>query len=291
MGGAAAAFAPAAIGLALFVALAQIRMDEPWSDGVLVAVAGGPAILLLALGLAAARGDDAPRAAVTVLLVAGLVLAAVAIGRLGNALAGDDFTGGGGTLSWMLAAFTALAAFCARQSRSVACLLIAALAGVGLLLELVNWVFDTEEIDTFRVLLVFSFAALFTAGLVVSGRAGTVLVAAAGVTVLAGSYATGLAFIGVAGPSGLGWGWELVTLIEGLALVAYAVSRLEPGPGYLALFVLAIFVTTAALVGGQSGTIDGSESDGPSLVGWPLALAIATVVATLWGLRNARRAA
>src|SRR5919109_1302354 len=162
-----APFVPAAVGLLLFVALAQIRMQEPWADGVLLVVAGVPALLLIAMGLAAARGDDSPRGAVTVLLVGGLTLAAVAIGRLGDIVAGDDFLTGGGTLTWMLAVFTALAAFLANRTRSVACLLIAALAAVGLLLEAVNWMFDTEDIDVFRVLVTVSFAALFAAGLLV----------------------------------------------------------------------------------------------------------------------------
>jgi hypothetical protein len=75
-------------------------------------------------------------------------------------------------------------------------------------------------------------------------RAGTILVGAAGVTVLAGSYV--LLFGG-----SLGWGWELVMLVEGLALLAFAARRLEPGPGYLAFFALAIGTAAAALNGGR----------------------------------------
>jgi hypothetical protein len=286
-----AAFVPAAVGLLLFVAMAQIRMQEPWADGVLLVVAAAPALLLLAMGLAADRGDDAPRAAMTVLLVGGLVLAAVAIGRLGDILAGDDFLSGGGTLTWMLAVFTALAAFLTSRTRSVACLLITALAAVGLLFEAVNWIFDTEDIDVFRVLVTIAFAVLLGAGLLVPGRAGTVLVGAAGVVVLVGAYfMSGLLALG----ENAGWGWELVALLEGVALLAYAARRLEPGPGYLAFFVLAFFVTTAAAGATEAGVIiDGEEADTPerSLVGWPLALAIATVVAGLWAARQARRQA
>ena len=284
-----AAFAPAAVGLALCVAVVQIRMDDPWANGVLAVVAAVPAIVLLYLGLEAANGDGAPRAAVTIFLVAGLVLAGVAIARLGNALGGDDFTAGGGTLTWMLAAFTALAAFCASKARSAACLLIAALAAVGLLMETVNWIFDAEDFDTFRVLLALSFVALFAAGVAVAGRSGTILVAAAGVTVLAGSFGTGVGLLFFGSASGLGWGWELVTLVEGVVLVAYAAQRLEPGPGYLAFFVLALFVQTAAAVGGDEGVVFLDEAQQPpdsSLVGWPLALAVGTVAAVLWGLRQ-----
>lgn len=284
--------APAGVGLALFVALVQIRMDEPWSSGVLLAVATVPALLLVADGLAVARNDGAPRAAVTVLLVAGLLLAAVTIGRLAQVL-GSDEVGGGGTLTWTLALFTAVAAYCYARSGSVACLLLASLAAVGLLLAAVNWVFGTEDVDTYRALLAFSFVVLFGAGLAVAGRPGTVLVGAAGVTVLAGSYGTGLLFLFFPGGANLGWGWELVTLVEGLALLAYAGLRLEPGPAYLAFFVLVVFVTTAAVSGSSAGglVLDGSggEDSSPSLVGWPLAVAIATAAAAAWGTRAALR--
>jgi hypothetical protein len=285
-----AAFGPAAVALALFIVAVEIRMDDPWAEGVLALVAAVPAALLLYLGLGASGNDGAPRAAVTIFLVAGLVLAGLAIARLGNALGGDDFTASGGTLTWMLALFTAVAAICAAKARSAACLLIAALAAVGLLMEAVNWIFGAEDIDTFRVLLAIAFGALLAAGLAVAGRSGTVLVAAAGVTVLAGSYGTGIGLIfGDAG--GLGWGWELVTLIEALALVAYAAQRLEPGPGYLAFFILVLFVFTAAALGGGEGGafIDEAQDAAPpasSLIGWPLALGLGTVAAVLWGLRQ-----
>jgi hypothetical protein len=286
------ALAPAGVGLAVLVALVQIRMDAPWGAGVLLAMAAVPALLLLADGLAVASKEGAPRAAATVLLVAGLVLAAVTIARLAQVL-GDDEVGGGGTLTWTLALFTAIAAYCYMRSRSVACLLLASLAAVALLLAAVNWVFDTEDVDTYRALLAFSFVVLFGAGLAVAGRAGTVLVGAAGVTVVAASYALGLFFLFLPGGASLGWGWELVTLVQGLALLAYAALRFEPGPAYLAFFVLVIFVTTAAVSGGESGAVlvdssDGEE-DSPSLVGWPLALAIATAAAAAWGTRTALR--
>jgi hypothetical protein len=283
----AAALAPAGVGLALLVAMVQIRMEEPWSDGVLLIVAAAPAILLLALGLAAAPGDAAERAASTALLVAGLVLAGVAIARLGQVLADDDTTSGGGTLTWMLALFTGIAAYCAGRARSAACLLIAALAAVGLLLEAVNWIFDTENVDTFRALLLFAFVVLFVAGQRVSGRSGTVLVAAAGVSVIVSYYAMGLFFVFAPGAGGLAWGWELATLIEGFALVTYAARRLEPGPAYLAFFLLALFAMTAA-IGERAALIgvvgdEGATETSHTLVGWPLALAIGTVAAALWG--------
>jgi hypothetical protein len=261
--------------------LAQWRMDAVWADGVLLLVALVAAVPVLALGLAAARGED--RATTTILLVAGLFLAAIAILRLGQLLGDDEPTDGGGTLTWMLLLFTALAAYCQSRSGSAACLLIAALAGVGLLLEAVNWIFDTEDPDVFRTLLALSFAVLFLAGLSASGRSGTVLVAAAGVTVIASSYVLGLLFAFVPGGPTTGWGWELVMLVEGVALLAYATVELEPGPAYLAFFVFVVFLMTAA-----AGDVPLGGNGGPShtLVGWPLVLGIATVGLAALGLRR-----
>jgi hypothetical protein len=280
----AAALAPAAVGLAVFIALAQMRMDDPWAVGVLFLVALVPAVVVLALALGASS-RDAARGAATVLVVAGLTLAAIAHVRLGQILAGDDWAEHGGTLTLTLALFTAIAAYSYRETRSVAALLIAALAAVGLLLEAVNWIFSTESTDVFRALLAFAFVLLFVAGLSVSGRPGTVLVGAAGVTVIASSYAMGFFFVFGLSGSGLGWGWELVMLLEGLALLGYAALQLEPGPAYLAFFVLALFALTAATVGGLVVEGNGNDNASHTLVGWPLAIGIATALATAWGLR------
>ena len=181
----------------------------------------------------------------------------------------------------MLLLFTLVAALCHRRTGSTACLLVAALAAVGLVLEAVNWIFDTSDPDLFRALLTLSFVVLFAAGLAASGRAGVILVGAAGVIVIASSYAFNLALLFSPGGPGLGWGWELVLLAQGLALAAYAARELEPGPGYLGFFALAIFVIVAAQTGGEA--FGGERSQ--SLVGWPLAVGIGTVLAALWGLR------
>jgi hypothetical protein len=279
----AAALAPAAVGLALFVALTQLRMDDPWALGILLLVALVPAILVLGLALGASTGDST-RGATTVLVVAGLALAGIASVRLGQVLSGDDWGEHGGTLTLILALFTAIAAYWYRETGSVAALLIAALVAVGLLLEAVNWIFSTESTDVFRALLAVAFVILFVGGLSVPGRPGTVLVGAAGVTVIASSYVLGFFFIFDVNGSSSGWGWELIMILEGLALLAYAAVQLEPGPGYLAFFALAIFTLTAA---SGSASVLGSDGEAShTLVGWPLALAIATALAAAWALRG-----
>jgi hypothetical protein len=287
----AAALAPAGVGLALLIVVVEFRMDASWADGVLFLVAAVAAAALLILGLAAAEGDDASQPAMTALLVGGLLLAGIAIARLGNLLGGDDFTAAGGTLTWVLALFAAVAAFCAQRTGSSACLLIAALAAVAFGLEFANWVFGAEDIDTFRVLLAIAFAVLFGAGATLPGRTGTVLVVAAGVTVIAGYYT--VVFGALLGDSGgVGWGWELITLLEGIALALYAARQVERGPGYLAFFVLLLFALSAAIVGGGEEVLDtggdafGTEAPSASLVGWPLVLLIGTIAAAAAGLRR-----
>jgi peptidoglycan/LPS O-acetylase OafA/YrhL len=280
---------PAVVGLTLFVALTELRMDDSWSAGVLFVFALVPAAFVLVLGLAASRGANAPRGPATVLLVTGLALVGIALVRFGQVLSGDDWSSHGGTLSLVLALFVLLAAWCHRRSGSVACLLLASLAAVGLLVEAVNWIFDTENVDVFRALLAASFLALFLAGLAAPNRRGTILVGAAGVTALATSLTFNAYFLLVPLGGEVGWGWELITLVEGLALLAYAAVELEPGPGYLALFTLLLFVLSAAALGNEldeSDTVAASQS----LIGWPLAIGIGTALAACWAVLGARRA-
>jgi hypothetical protein len=278
------------VALTLFVSMVEIRMNAPWSTGVLLLVAALPAAVLIGLGLASARGDARPHAAVAVFLITGLLLAAIALLRFADLINGDETLSTGGTLTLVLALFTALAAFCWVRSGSSACLLVAALAAVALVLSAVNWIFDTDDVDVFRTLLAVSFALLFAAGVLTGGREGIVLVGAAGVTVFATAFLNGfsLFLLPFQGGGSLGWGWELVVLVQGIALLACAASWLEPGPAYLAFFALAIFVTTAAFANGVI-VIGSEESPAEDLLGWPLAIGIATIVAFAWGVGQARQ--
>jgi hypothetical protein len=273
----ATTLAPASISLTLLIVTVQIRMNDSWADGTLLLVALVPAALVLWEALSARREDNVDRGAMSALLVAGLLLAGFAIARLGQLLSDDDFGGSGGTLVWMLLLFTVLAAYGHSRSRAVAALLVASLAAVGLLVATVHWVFQTEDVDVYRALLTVSFLVLFGAGVAGEGRPGTILVGAAGVTALVLVYLTG-PFLFFDLGDGVGWGWELVMVVEGAALALYAVQQLEPGPGYLGFFALGLFAISAA------------SSGDDTLVGWPLALAIVTVLAVGPALRAAGRA-
>ncbi|HYI99234.1 MAG TPA: hypothetical protein VEX36_06105 [Thermoleophilaceae bacterium] len=74
-------------------------------------------------------------------------------------------------------------------------------------------------------------------------------------------------------------GWELMSLLGGAGLVAYAVLRREPGPGYLGVATLFFFLI---------GTVGPNED--ASLMGWPLVLVVLAVVAGAVALLRPRAA-
>ena len=282
--------AAAGVGIALVAGMAQLRMQRPWSDGMLLVAIAVPAVSVLGLGLAAPRRGGRPPGAASALLIAGLLLAAGALLRLGHVLAGDDFLNDGGTLTWMLLAFVVLALFCARHSGSAACLLLAAVASVGLLIEAVNWIFDTSNIDVFRALLVLGAAKLFVAGLLTSGRRGVVLVSAAGFLMVTYTSVGVPQLVQLLLPVHLddaGWGWELIALLGGMALVAYGARENEPGPAAFGAIVLLQFAAIAALGDSAFAALEGGSAEA-TLHGWPLALAIGSALCAAHALRPRR---
>lgn len=106
------------------------------------------------------------------------------------------------------------------------------------------------------------------AGLVTLLLAGSLFADIFGQAVSTAFGAPGASFNGPAG-------WELVVLLAAGGLVGYAVTRREPGPGFIGAGALLLFVFEAAL-----------PTEDVSLVGWPLLLllaalgAVAAVIAT-----------
>jgi hypothetical protein len=260
--------AAASIFLGLSVIAIQIRMEEPWSDGALFAVAVAGLVVAYALALLAPSPFDRPAVSTSVLIVVALLLAPAALLQLARVIGVDDPTAPG-TLTWIAAVYTLLAGVLATRRESATAALLCAGGITGFVLAGAQWLFDLEGDNTFRYLLAGLVVVFFLAGLTIGGsrpRHGVVLVDAAGLAaILLGVLLVGTFFFGVlSGDSDLAWGWELTELLMGVALVSYSVSQREAGPGYLGAIVLAIFVFGAAI----------SLDDKPTLVGWPLALLI-----------------
>jgi hypothetical protein len=276
--------ATAAVVFALAVGAIQVRMEDPWSDGALLLVAGGTFLIIYVLGLAGPGTLDRPAPPTSLLIITALLVAPSALLQLARVL-GADNAFDSGTLTWMAAVFAVVAAVPSRTRGSAAATLLCAAGLTGVVLAGADWVFDLESLNTFKYLLAGLTAVFFVAGLTTGGaraRHGVVLIGAAGLTAVAlGVILTGLFGLDVILSSNGGepWGWVLVQLLSGAALVAYAVSANQPGPAYLGAIVLLQFLVGAALDFSKNG----------SLSGWPVALLIIGGVVLAYTLRPRRR--
>jgi hypothetical protein len=278
--------AAGAVPLALGVLLISARMDGPWGVGVLFVLTALACALVLGMGLLSPLEGERPRSYQQVLLLTGQLLGFSALMRFAQVLGVEQPLTKAGTMTWILLLVTAGAVWIARTRRSAVSALIAALAGVGLLLAFVEWVFSPEGVSTTRWLLLAAAAALVLAALARRDRArreSVYLIDAAGVAILLlgltfiGALFAVLAFVGAPGDPP-GGGWELVLLAAGLGLVAYAGVDREPGPAYLGTLILLLFVALAGIPG----------EGGASLWFWPLTLLLVGGVAVAAGLRPRR---
>ncbi len=280
--------AAAAVPLSVGVLVAEVRFDGVWGRGALFAVALLACALVLGMGLLAPLEEERPRAYQTVLLVAGLALLVVVLGRFAQVLGEDSPLAASGTVTWMAIAFAAVAAVAAWRLRSPICALLEFVAGGVVLLAFVDWAFQPSGPDTFRWLLLVLILGYATAHVRLratwprhavhavnsAGLAGIALAA----TFVGGVYVAALApGIGRA-PLNPGTGWELVLLATGFALLAYSAVDREPGPGYLGFVLLTVFVVLA----GQP------SAGGASLIGWPILLLLLGGAGVAAGLRPRR---
>ena len=271
--------------LAVAVFLTVSRFASDWAAGARLVVAGVPA--LLALGVAFYTPlDEVPRPWVSVILVVEFALVFTTLGQLADALGASSPFGSSGTVTWVGLLVTLLAAFSARRHNSAVMTLIAGVAATVTALAFIDWAFDlAKPLRTYRWLLMLGAIGLGGLGLALRGarpRHGVALIDVAGLVVLGlaltfaveaviGAFSSAF---GGGSSSGSGWGWELFVLLAGAALVWFAVSNREPGPGYLGALNLLAFTVLAAGTGKS-----------PSFIGWPLVLFVVALAVLAFALR------
>lgn len=276
--------ASGAVVLATGVVLAQLRLQDPLGAGAHLAYAGLAAALMLALGLQARPEGGAPAAYQSVLLVTGLSLLAVALLRLADVLGagGDGYPSG--AVVWTSLVLAGVAVACALRGRSAICGFIAALAVAAALLNLIDLLFHPESAAPYRVLLVVLAAILVLASLVLRGgryRASVLLIDAAGLLIAAIAVSLlSVAAVFTLGALGrdAGTGWEVIVLASGCGLVAFGAVDRQPGPAYLGVLNLLLFILVAVQAG------DG----GDTLLWWPLVLLALGAGVMAAGLRPRR---
>lgn len=267
-----------AVAMALTVVVLNVRFDDEWGVGVHLVYSALAAALAIALTLSVPGGAGRPPVWHSTLIVVSFVLAFAALANLADVLGAEGEDLSSGTLVWVGLLLASLMFWLARTYDSGIAALLDALTTLVVVIAFVDWVFDPDEITTFRWVLLVTALAMAAYGLMGGEeerhrRVGWVNASGVAVLSIAGTYgieAFGGLFEG--GDVEAGTGWELVLLAGGAALVAYGATFLRSGPAYLGVANLFAFLVLAAA----------ASDDGPSLVGWPLVLLLAT--AALLGL-------
>jgi hypothetical protein len=280
--------AAGAVVLATGLALFELRMMDELAVGVHFLILGTAAGVVLALGLQAPNEDGRPPAYQSVLLVTGVLLLFPALLRLAATFGAEDFGEDfpAGELTWTGLVTGGVALYAAVLRRSAICLFLAAVFGMLALLSGWQWVFDNQTFTASRWLLLVGAAGLVLASL--SLRAGAprqaeLLVDAGGVAILfialQGVWLTLFGAIllqdGTEQPS-LPNFWELIVFGGGCGLVAFGAIDRSPGPAWLGVAILVLFV------------LDVGFEDGGEVYFWPIALILLGAGAMAAGLRPRR---
>lgn len=272
--------AAGAVATALTVVVLNVRFDDEWGVGVHLVYSLAAGALTIALALSVPAGSGKPPTWHSTLFVASFVLGFAALGNVADLL-GADGELSSGTVFWVGLLLASLMFWFARIYDSGVAALLDALTTLVVVIAFVDWVFDPDGAGTFRWVLLFTAVALAAYGLMGGEderhrRVGWVNAAGVALLGIAGTYALE-AFGGLFDNSDVeaGTGWELVIVAGGAALIAYAAAFARSGPAYLGVANLIAFVFLAA----------SASDDGPSLVGWPLVLLLATATLLAVALR------
>jgi hypothetical protein len=225
------------------------------------------------------RGHWPPPARTLLLSALSLILSALL--ALADALGAE---GGPGSTLWVSLVFAAVAGFGGwRLNSPVSALLSSASLGVAFFAA-IDLLFGLDSVDTARwLLLVLAVAYAAVAALLLQSRYRHAVqhVSAAGLAVTGlvllsfgdiFASAFGAAFIGDGG-SDISFngptGWELIGVLASAAVIAFAVVRREPGPGWIGVIALSA----------ATGLASFPDTDA-SLIGWPVVFIVLALAAT-----------
>jgi hypothetical protein len=267
--------------LTTLVFVVAVRFDDAWGPGAHLAYSAVAWAFVTALALLAPMEGDAPRAYQSVLYVSSIALLTIVLVELSRVLGADALsTAGSGT--WFFAVLAVFALGLAVRRNSAVCTLLGALSAGAAVLAAVEWIWSASGLATDRWILL---ALMVVYGLAAIGqrdrrlRHGVALIDAAGIAGLAigASFSLNDLFFDETGMAeAVAWGWELLILATGFGLIAYSSVDRQPGPAYLGVGNLVAFATITAA---------GVSREGATLLGWPIALAVAAAALLAIGLR------
>jgi hypothetical protein len=270
--------------LTTLVGVVAVRFDEAWRPGTHLAYGLVAWAFVTAMAVLSPMERDDPRAYQSVLYVSSIALFVAVVVRVGEVVGSEGVLSSAGTTTWATAAFAVYALAFAVGRNSAACTLIGSLTGGIAVVAAVRLIWDPSGVATYRwvllaLMVVYAFAAIGQRDRRL--RHGVALIDAAGIAVLAIAVtlmASTISFDAGVFPvtvSDVPWGWELLIIAAGFGLIAYSSVDRQPGPAYLGVLNLVAFAVITSL--GVSG--------GASLLGWPLALAVAAAALLAIGLR------
>jgi hypothetical protein len=272
--------------LTVLVAVVDVRFAGTWGIGIRFVLTALAAAFVTTMAVLAPLEGETPRAYQSILYVASFVLGLLALLDLARVLGADHPIGAHGTRVWVGLLLAGGMSWFATRRNSATCTLLGAAAAVVTVVAFFDWVFKPETSSTDRWILLLAVLVLVASAVSLRDlrrRHAVALVDVAGLgvlwmasTLLATNVLEPLVRFQAAG--GAPWGWELVLLVMGCGLVAYAAVDREPGPAYLGALVLLVFVVIAAP----------SSRSGVSLIGWPLVLLLVAATALVIGLRPSR---
>jgi hypothetical protein len=273
--------AAGAVLVTLGIALEEVRLDLKLPTGVHLVILAVAAGAIYALGVQVVQ-QGRPYAFQSVLLVCGLLLLFPALLTLADVLGADFDEFPAGALVWTSLLYAGAALYPAVARSSSICALIGALALGLAAMAFANWVFGANSAQTYRWLLALAAIVYVIVCLALRGaaprhseqmaNAAGLAVLILGLTAIVPVVTAFLFPFGAPAAGSLPNGWELVVFAAGCGLVAYGAVDRAPGPAYLGVANLAVFLVSAGI------------SDEDTLLYWPaliLALGLGTMFAGL----------